>query len=84
MNWTTELRYQKYENWSTDYQQALQQQVKQSQWRLHYHIQPNQGLLNDPNGFSYFNHQWHLFFTNPIQWARFTASNHGTISFPMI
>lgn len=61
MNWTTELRYQKYENWSTDYQQALQQQVKQSQWRLHYHIQPNQGLLNDPNGFSYFNHQWHLF-----------------------
>lgn len=85
MNWTTELRYQKYENWSTDYQQALQQQVKQSQWRLHYHIQPNQGLLNDPNGFSYFNHQWHLFYQSyPMGPVHGVKSWHHLVSDDLI
>ncbi|CAG9296806.1 glycoside hydrolase family 32 protein [Celerinatantimonas diazotrophica] len=31
-------------------------------WRPSYHIAPPYGLMNDPNGFSYFNHQYWLFF----------------------
>lgn len=61
-NWTTPLRYQPYGQWSKEYVAALQQQVDQSIWRFHYHIQPDTGLLNDPNGFSYFNGQWHVFY----------------------
>ena len=35
--------------------------IAQSSWRFKYHIQPQTGLLNDPNGFSYFNNR-HLFY----------------------
>lgn len=31
-------------------------------WRPCYHIAPPCGLMNDPNGFSYFNHQYWLYF----------------------
>ncbi|MGX7418085.1 sucrose-6-phosphate hydrolase [Carnobacterium gallinarum] len=61
-NWTTELRYQPYQSWSPEYIKNLLSKVQQSDWRLAYHIQPQSGLLNDPNGFSYFNNQWHLFY----------------------
>lgn len=33
-----------------------------SQWRPQYHVSPPYGLLNDPNGFSYFAGQYWLFF----------------------
>ncbi len=38
-----------------------------SMWRATYHIQPVTGLMNDPNGFTYCNHKWHLFY----QWFPF-------------
>lgn len=40
----------------------LERQAKTSVYRPHYHIYPLSGLLNDPNGFSYFNNQWHVFY----------------------
>lgn len=61
-NWTDALRYQTYNQWRPDYIQALKAQISQSHWRFSYHIQPETGLLNDPNGFSYFNGQWHVFY----------------------
>jgi beta-fructofuranosidase len=41
--------------------------VHASPWRQHYHIQPNTGLLNDPNGFAFYNGKYHLFY----QWHPF-------------
>lgn len=60
--WTTKLRYLPYNEWSDNQIKAIKSKIAQSNWRLGYHIQPTTGLLNDPNGFSYFNHQWHLFY----------------------
>lgn len=60
--WTTELRYLPYNKWSNQQIEAIKEKISQSRWRLGYHIQPTTGLLNDPNGFSYYNHQWHLFY----------------------
>ncbi|MBV7390822.1 sucrose-6-phosphate hydrolase [Enterococcus sp. ALS3] len=60
--WTTDLRYLPYQQWSDSYLETLTTTVHQSKWRLNYHIQPITGLLNDPNGFSYFNGKWHLFY----------------------
>lgn len=57
-----EKRYAPYNSWSEEYLQQLQELVEASPWRDHYHIEPPHGLLNDPNGFSYFNGQWHLFY----------------------
>ncbi|MFL0441135.1 sucrose-6-phosphate hydrolase [Enterococcus pernyi] len=60
--WTRQLRYQAYQAWPQEYQTLLKEQVAHSPWRLDYHIQPPSGLLNDPNGFSFFNGKWHLFY----------------------
>lgn len=46
--------------------------VTQDPFRLNYHIMPPVGLLNDPNGFVYFNGYYHLFY----QWNPF-ATTHG-------
>lgn len=62
IEWTDELRYQAYAKWPVDYLPNLKKQQQNSHWRLHYHIQPETGLLNDPNGFSYFDGKWHLFY----------------------
>lgn len=62
MEWTTAKRYQKYNEWDADYLLNLQAQADRSQYQLHYHIRPSSGLLNDPNGFSYFNNAWHVFY----------------------
>ncbi|MEO1770048.1 sucrose-6-phosphate hydrolase [Candidatus Enterococcus ferrettii] len=61
-NWTDALRYQPYCQWDKQYQKLLTETVNHSKWRQNYHIQAESGLLNDPNGFSYFNGQWHLFY----------------------
>lgn len=62
MEWTQEMRYRPYREWDDDYIKKVETCVKQSTWRLNYHIQPETGLLNDPNGFSFFNGKWHLFY----------------------
>ena len=59
--WTREQRYLPYNHWKQEEIKQLEDTVKQSKWRLNYHIQPKSGLLNDPNGFSYFNNKWHIF-----------------------
>ncbi|MDL4843147.1 glycoside hydrolase family 32 protein [Aquibacillus rhizosphaerae] len=46
--------------------------VNQDPYRLHYHLMPPVGLLNDPNGFVYYKGLYHLFY----QWNPF-ATEHG-------
>ncbi|MDI1799607.1 sucrose-6-phosphate hydrolase, partial [Staphylococcus aureus] len=48
--WTREERYQRIEDVDTEYFKTLKQQVDQSKFRQQFHIQPETGLLNDPNG----------------------------------
>ena len=60
MEWTTEMRYKPYDQWSAKYLLQLQAQAANSKYQMHYHIRPNSGLLNDPNGFAYFNGLWHV------------------------
>ncbi|GAB2572713.1 sucrose-6-phosphate hydrolase [Gracilibacillus alcaliphilus] len=55
-------KYTPYDQWPTNHIENLQKKVQRSKWRLAYHIQPETGLLNDPNGFSFFNGKWHLFY----------------------
>lgn len=58
-------RYQRY----ADIPQEILDQAKAltagSPYRQHYHIEPESGFLNDPNGFSFFNGQYHLCY----QWS---------------
>ena len=54
MEWTTERRYRRYEDWTTEEKQAIQDHMAKSPWHTHYHVQPKAGLFNDPNGYSYF------------------------------
>ncbi|WNS80505.1 sucrose-6-phosphate hydrolase [Domibacillus sp. DTU_2020_1001157_1_SI_ALB_TIR_016] len=62
MQWTTEQRYTRLEDISKSELAALIKQVDGSPWRQTYHIQPETGLLNDPNGFSFYNGEYHLFY----------------------
>lgn len=94
--WTQTLRYQDYSDWPSEYVTRLSQEINQSSWRFHYHIQTPTGLLNDPNGFSYFNGEWHLFYQfypmGPVHgkksWYHLTSKNlidwesHGIAIFP--
>ncbi len=94
--WTTELRYLPYNDWSDNQIIAIKKKISLSHWRLGYHIQPTTGLLNDPNGFSYFNGQWHLFYQSfpygPVHglknWTHLTSNDlvhwqdHGPLLLP--
>ncbi|GAA6237718.1 sucrose-6-phosphate hydrolase [Apilactobacillus micheneri] len=60
--WTMERLDRLYKDWDPKVLTDLKAKIAKSNWRLGYHIQTETGLLNDPNGFSYFNNQWHLFF----------------------
>lgn len=83
MIWNRETRYTPYNDWPTETLNDLRKQVKKSKWRMNHHIQPDSGLLNDPNGFSYFNNQWHLFYQvfpyGPVHglksWQHLTSNN---------
>lgn len=62
MNLPTEIRYKRYEDWTSEERAAIAEKVAQSPWHVNYHIEPKTGLLNDPNGFSYFNGKFQLFY----------------------
>lgn len=36
--------------------------IKNAKWRQRFHIEPPDGWLNDPNGLSYFNGEYHVYF----------------------
>lgn len=42
--------------------EQLKQKVAQNHWRLAYHMAPQANWMNDPNGFSYYNGEYHLFY----------------------
>lgn len=62
MAFTTEERYRAYADWPADYIEKIQKNTESSPWRTNFHIETPYGLLNDPNGFSYFNGKWTLFY----------------------
>lgn len=62
MEWTREQRYRRLEEADQAEYQDLLNTVSASQYRQTFHIQPISGLLNDPNGFSYFDGEYHLFY----------------------
>ena len=51
MEWTTERRYRLYQDWTQEEIQHIKENMAQSPWHTHYHVEPKTGLLNDPNGF---------------------------------
>ncbi|MFQ7167973.1 MAG: sucrose-6-phosphate hydrolase, partial [Streptococcus sp.] len=62
MNLPTEVRYRPYTDWTDGEKTKIKENVGKSPWRASYHIEPETGLLNDPNGFSYFNGKFQLFY----------------------
>lgn len=62
MEWSREKRYRRIEDVSSEELNALEKQVQESPYRQTFHIQPKTGLLNDPNGFSFYNGKFHLFY----------------------
>lgn len=62
MEWTRAQRYTPYAKWSAGKLLSLQSQADNSTYQMRYHIRPSSGLLNDPNGFSYFNGYYHVFY----------------------
>lgn len=72
MLWTKEMRYRNYRTITALEEKTLLENVESSIWRQHFHIQPPYGLLNDPNGFTFYNGKYYLFY----QWFPFGAV-HG-------
>ncbi|EHJ07212.1 sucrose-6-phosphate hydrolase [Staphylococcus simiae] len=63
-DWTREERYRRIEDVDVAFFKDLKRKVDQSKFRQTFHIQPETGLLNDPNGLIYYkgtyyvSHQW--------------------------
>lgn len=62
MEWTRAKRYTPYAKWSAGKLLSLESQAANSNYQMRYHIRPMSGLMNDPNGFSYFNGKYHVFY----------------------
>ena len=60
--WTREERYRTILEASDEEMAELKKVVDNCPYRQIFHIQPTTGLLNDPNGFAYFNGEYHLFY----------------------
>lgn len=65
-------KYTHYDTRYDSYLGALEKRVKKSLYLPKHHLYPKTGLMNDPNGLSYFNGEYHVFY----QWYPFGAS-HG-------
>ena len=68
--WTLEERYRVRE--SPEDIRGLYERIRTSDYRQTYHVQPVTGLSSDPNGFTYHDGKWHLFY----QWCPWGAV-HG-------
>ena len=64
MNLPQNIRYRRYQDWTKEEIKSIKTNVALSPWHTTYHIEPKTGLLNDPNGFSYFNGKFNLFYQN--------------------
>lgn len=62
MSLTVEQRYKPYSEWTEEEVRKIQQNTAASPWRSEFHVEPPHGLLNDPNGFSFFKGKWQLFY----------------------
>ena len=62
MEWSREDRYRKIEEANKEEIAELNKKVEACPFRQVYHIQPPTGLLNDPNGFSFYNGRYQLFY----------------------
>lgn len=67
MNWLLTDKDKRLTSENKQELEHIKEQVAQSPWRQMFHIQPESGLLNDPNGFAFFNGKYHLFY----QWYPF-------------
>ena len=56
--WTREERYRTILEASNEELTELRDIVNSCPYRQKFHIQPTTGLLNDPNGFSYYNNEY--------------------------
>lgn len=62
MEWPRSKRYRTLNDISETEYNSLLERVNHCPYRETYHIQPKTGLLNDPNGFSFFQGEYHLFY----------------------
>ncbi|RKD76135.1 beta-fructofuranosidase [Sinobaca qinghaiensis] len=67
MNWLLTNKNKRLTPENSKELEYIKKQVADSPWRQVFHIQPESGLLNDPNGFAFFNGEYHLFY----QWYPF-------------
>ncbi|KQU63695.1 sucrose-6-phosphate hydrolase [Bacillus sp. Leaf406] len=66
--------------------QSLQQKAEADPYRLNYHLLPPIGLLNDPNGLSFFKGRYHFFYQwNPLEeshgakfWGHYSSEDLAT------
>lgn len=59
-----EIRYRPYQEWSEKEKHQIAVNKAKSPWLTTFHLEPQTGLLNDPNGFSFFNGKFQLFYQN--------------------
>ena len=60
--WTREERSRIFDEADSSGIEQKSTQLLSSRWRSDFHVQPLYGLMNDPNGFAYYNGRWHLFY----------------------